>query len=164
MPRTQAFLDAFHASMSWGGLRVFLCSFGAPLIPNPTWTRHLRTVHDFVDHHVDMAIQNIRHETASISSKGKGPEVTFQHESVLLSLMKHTKDREEVRWQILHSMLAMSDTCSTLASNVLFLLSREPSIWKRLRHEIRGLDIDSVTVEVLTQLSLLRSILKEGRY
>ncbi|KAL8784398.1 MAG: hypothetical protein Q9195_009063 [Heterodermia aff. obscurata] len=119
-------------------------------------------MHDFVDYHIEMAIQNIDHEKKSILSEDHDRKIAFEHQSVLSSLIKNTKDRKEVRWQILQSMLAMSDTCSTLASNILFLLSRNPSIWKRLRHEIRGLDFDNVTVEVLTQLPLLRNILKEA--
>ena len=86
-------------------------------------------MNDLVDHHIDLAIQVRNHNrNTPIPRENKCPKVTLEQQSVLLGFMKHTKDREEVRWKILNSVLAMSDTCSTLASSVLFLLSRGPSV------------------------------------
>lgn len=57
--------------------------------------------------------------------------------------------------------MAVQDIISVLISNVVFLLSRNLTIWERLRAEAASVNLASLTAEDTTKLRLTRHILYE---
>ncbi|TGO39180.1 hypothetical protein BHYA_0059g00450 [Botrytis hyacinthi] len=63
--------------------------------------------------------------------------------SLLEGLTKQTDDRVEIRQNVIQGMMAAQGTTYVLISNTLFLLSRNPDIYERLRDEVQYLDLET---------------------
>ncbi|KAF7860542.1 uncharacterized protein EAF02_010776 [Botrytis sinoallii] len=123
------FEKAFDTAQSWMGIRLAFGKFGrsVSLLSNK-WKESCRVVHLFVDHHIAKALEKVY----SLKSE--------DHPSSLLeNLVFRGKNLDEIRSQILQGMLVTQDTTGIVLSNTIFLLSRSPEVWARLRTEICAL-------------------------
>ena len=108
-----------------------------------------QVVHKLIDFHVDRALDKM------------DPHREKDHHSLLENLIAQTRNRVEIRNQIIQGMMAAQDTTSVLVSNAIFSLSRNPKIWERLRYEVASLNPDEITAEDTTKIKLVRNILHE---
>lgn len=106
-------------------------------------------VHQLIEHHVDRALQDIN------QSREK------HHRSLLENLIQQTGDRIEIRNQIIQGMMAAQETTSVLISNTIFLLSRDPNVWERLRAEVPSVSSSPLTPDSVRELKLLHNVLYE---
>lgn len=118
-------------------------------------------MHQFIDHYINIALK--REETKDCQNLNNQPngEIDIRRQSLIEDLAKQTSDVPKIRSQILQGLMAMQDTTSTLVSNTLFLLSRNPGLWHRLRQEVKDLNFQVSTVKALREIVLLQNILKE---
>lgn len=76
-----------------------------------------------------------------------------------------TDNRNELRNQILHVFLAGHESSAITIGNALFQLSRNPSVWEKLRREVieaHGTSISSFTHDNLRKLKHLQNVIKES--
>lgn len=158
-PDARAFLKALHVSQFWAGMRIFFGSTGR-VLSSCIWRVHIQIVHRFIDHYVGMALERDGQQQQS-AWNCRGEVKGDQQRSLVSSLVEQTNDREEIRWQVIQGILGMQDTTSTLISNTLFLLSRNPAIWARLRSESTHLNSNGITATTLNQCTMLQNALKE---
>ena len=155
------FVNALHATQFWIGIRVIFGSV-ASYVFNPLWKIHRRTVYQFLDDHIDAALDR-EYSRAQERSPGTHSSLANQKPRSLLNvLLQQTKDKQEVRHQVLHALLALQNKTSTLLSNTIFLLSRSPDTWKQLRQEMTHLNVNQATPEDLRAVHLLQNIFNEG--
>jgi cytochrome P450 len=132
------------------------------LIPKSLTTTTHKQVHDYIDFFVDKALEKLQEETTTSStSHTPGP----MQKSLLEGLAKQTDDRIEIRQNVIQGMLVAQGTTYVLISNTLFLLSRNPGLYKRLRDEVQHLDLeaDPNLFDVLRQQEFIYNILREGK-
>ncbi len=153
----KAFLQAFQLSLRSCGLRLYLGPFRF-ILPKSASVIQWKVVHDFVDYHVNRSLENTKAEVSSTLDQ----ETTSHHyRSLLDGLAKQTTDRIEIRNQIIQGLMAAQDTTAVLISNTIFLLSRSPAIWARLRAETASVGSQPLTLEDTKSFRLLRNILYE---
>ena len=126
------------------------------LIPKSLKAEAWQKTWQYVDASIDKALteQKQEHPDERKSSASGG-------RSLLQGLAEQTDDRLDIRNQVLQGMLAAQDTTSILLSNTIFLLSRSPKIYERLRQEVLALGPAPVSFDTLGQMKLLGNILKE---
>lgn len=79
----------------------------------------------------------------------------------LYELAKHTASEQELRDQVINTLIAGRDTTASLMSSTLFVLSRRPDIWAKLRDEFAFLSGQPPTFEQIKELKYLRFVLNE---
>ena len=160
VPDTQTFLEALHVSQFWANIRVFFGLMGR-LCSILMWRSSCNIVHRFVDHYISVALQEVPPTQHPTLNKESRSTITQNQRSLIVGLAMNTGDRTEMRWQVIQNLILMQDTTSTLVSNTLFLLSRNPASWASLRTEVLELKFDTLSAPVLTELTFLRNIFKE---
>ncbi|MCJ1310992.1 hypothetical protein MMC25_004662 [Agyrium rufum] len=120
------------------------------LLPKAATRDQWRLVHDFIDFLIEKALQDERDQTND-------------RHSLLHDMIGKTSNTKEIRDQIIQAMTASLDTTALLISNTMFLLSRNPEIWERLRRQTANLDSNQhLTVEDTKKSKLLRYVLLES--
>ena len=142
------FLKAFQLSLRSCGLRLYFGPLSF-LLPKSATSDQWQLVHRLVEYHVDKALQG-------------GPEIKCDHRSLLHGVIQQTTDKLEIRSQMIQGMTASQDTTPLLISNTIFLLSRSPYIWERLRAEFAVVGSDPLTLDDTRKLPLLRNVLYES--
>ncbi|KAF5876769.1 putative cytochrome p450 alkane protein [Botrytis fragariae] len=147
------FEKAFDAAQTWMGIRLAFGKFGrsVSLLSNK-WKESCRIVHSFVDHHIVKALEKPDNSTLE------------EYASTLLeNLVLRGKNLDEIRSQILQGMLVTQDTTGIVLSNTIFLLSRSPKIWARLRDDIAALGpVEVWSATDLKNLKLVQNCIKES--
>lgn len=120
-----------------------------------------KIVHEFIDYYIDRALNDTTEKVTSESNEEVKQTTSYQHRSLLDRLARQTSDRIEIRNQIIQGMMAAQDTTAVLISKTIFLLSRNPAIWERLRAETASVGPQPLTLEDIKSFKLLRNILYE---
>lgn len=143
------FLDAFQLSLRACGMRMFLGIF-KNLIPSSVTMKNWQVVHKVVDYHVHRVLDG-----AHLPKEDSN--------SLLGELARQTESRMELRNHAIQGIMASQDTTAMLVSNTLFLLSRNPTIWDRLRSEVSSASSTVLRLEDMKRFKLLHNILNEGK-
>ncbi|TGO20852.1 hypothetical protein BPAE_0261g00090 [Botrytis paeoniae] len=138
------FIKAFNASMIGMALSFMIGSFKFLIPKSLTTVAHKQ--------------KKTRDETVI-----KGYSHLSIQKSLLEGLAKQTDDRIEIRKNIIQGMMAAQGTTYVLISNTLFLLSRNPDLYERLRDEVQHLDLgaSSQLFDLLRDHVFLQNILRE---
>lgn len=131
------FIKAFNASMIGMGFSFMIGPFKFPVPKSLTTVAH-KQAYDYVDVFVNKALGTTREETTMRTN----PHLPMQ-KSLLEGLAKQTDDRIEIRQNIIQGMMAAQGNTYVLISNTLFLLSRNPELYQRLRDEVEYLDLEA---------------------
>ncbi|KAM0157190.1 hypothetical protein ACHAPG_004872 [Botrytis cinerea] len=131
------FINVFNASMIGMGFSFMIGSFKFPVPKSLTTVAH-KQVYDYIDVFVNKALGKTREETTMKTN----PHLPMQ-KSLLEGLAKQTDGRIEIRQNIIQGMMAAQGTTYVLISNTLFLLSRNPELYQRLRDEVEYLDLEA---------------------
>lgn len=150
---SKTFLDEFHNAQRGGSFRVFLGKLRV-LLPRKNWDASCAAVHGYVNYLIDQAQ---RYESKNTSS-------STHHQSLLYDLVQQTENKEKIRNHVIQGMLAAQDTTSLVTANAIFLLSRNPAIWSRVREEAQSLAETEITFDGLRSSKLLQNILYESKY
>ncbi|KAF1944243.1 cytochrome P450 [Clathrospora elynae] len=124
------------------------------LLPDRKRKRCVKVINDFSD-------KVIEEELASSGDQADGKDTRYLF---LHQLVQATQDRTVIRSELLNILAAGRDTTAALLSNLVWELSRQPTILSRLREEIASIIGDAVpTYEHLKALKYLRAILNESQ-
>ena len=132
----------------------------ADWVPQPAAYRSVRVVHNYMNSHVERAIQ--QHQDGK-QQEEEGTEQTGRY-IFMNELAKQTDDRLVLRDQLGGIFFAGRDTTAALLSNLFFVLSREPMAWKRLREDVNSLGGRRPTLDELKQLKYVGYCLNESAY
>jgi len=117
-------------------------------------------VHDFVDYYVDKGIAT-RDQQQQPGDAKSSEEKSADRYIFIDELVRQTNDRKRIRSELLNILLAGRDTTASLLTNVWWLLSKNPTVWKQLQTEVASLDGAHPTFEQLKELKYLRALLNE---
>ncbi|TVY52344.1 Cytochrome P450 monooxygenase fsdH [Lachnellula cervina] len=154
------FQDAFDTAQFWMGIRLAFGMIGRAF-PARKFKQSCQIVHSFVDHYVCLALREMSDEI--LNNQEHNMTDTIQTKASLIqSLGIQGRNRIEIRSEIIQGMLVTQDTRGIVLSNTIFLLSRTPVIWERLRKEVATLGpYKEWNAPALKNLKLLHNILKE---
>lgn len=130
------------------------------LIPQAQFRKDRTVVREFVDHYIKKALST----HSSDENKGADSGKSHGRYQFLQELSKQSADHEALRGGTLHLLLAGRDSTASLLSNMWFMLSRHPHVWKRLQDEIATLKGMKPTYERLKQLQYLRHCINECKF
>ncbi|OHF04154.1 cytochrome P450 [Colletotrichum orchidophilum] len=116
-----SFASAFHEAQMYIIMRVRLQGLYF-LAPSGVGKKSIDYIRRYVDHYVQLALKRAKPSADKFS--------------LLDTLVEHTRDRGELRDQILGLLLAGRDTTASLLSWVLMMLARHPAVLERLRAEV----------------------------
>lgn len=128
------------------------------LYRDPVWFESVRTVHAFVEKHIDNALGTGRLRQIS----GQSEPVQNRRYILLNEMVKQTQDRLDIRSQILAVFMPSRDTTAFLVSNVFHVLARKPEIWAKLRKEIFSFESQPLTFELLKSMKYLQWVINES--
>ncbi|TVY81374.1 Cytochrome P450 monooxygenase lepH [Lachnellula suecica] len=159
----ERFQKAFNASQFWMGLRLAFGGIGRMAsVFSKNWKESISTVHSFVDFYVTLSVAELSQKESDII-EGKRPAQQPTESSLVSSLIAQRVPRDGIRSQVIQGMLVTQDTTGIVLSNTIFLLSRAPLIWKRLREEIAALGpFENWTAIDLKRSKLLQNIIQES--
>lgn len=130
------------------------------LYRDPAWFDSIRTVHKFIENHIDNAL-----EAERIRKQSGQSEKAEHHRYILLNeMVKQMQDKLDLRSQILAVFMPSRDTTAFLVSNVVHALARKPDSWSKLREEVLSLGSQSLTFEVLKSMKYLQWVINESIY
>ncbi|KAI0478575.1 cytochrome P450 [Xylariaceae sp. FL0804] len=138
------FLKAFHNALFYSMVRVVLGPVWN-LLPQSRYRDVCAKAHSFIGHFINQA-----HEDENV----------LAGRSLIQALSLQTQDPVFIKSQVIQAMIAAQDTTSELLTNALFLLSRHPKYWERLRAEFVGME-DNLSVENLLSSKLTENIINE---
>jgi cytochrome P450 len=168
------FLDAFRYSLRGMGARLSLGKLMF-LYHDRKWTESIKTAHTFVDRYVDKAMEFRQNylTTQSLESvlieEGKMDEISQnpgkaeigERHVLLYEMAKETGNREHLRSQILHVLLAGHGSSAITVGNAIFHLCRNPTMWDKLREEVLSVRTGAFTSDGLKNMHYLQYIIKE---
>ena len=76
-------------------------------------------------------------------------------------LAQKTKDRVDIRNQLLNIFMPAHDATAVALTNVFFNLARHPAVWAKLGKDVLGLGSSELTVETLKSIQHLQNIINE---
>ncbi|PQE32279.1 cytochrome P450 alkane hydroxylase protein [Rutstroemia sp. NJR-2017a WRK4] len=160
--KATTFIQAFNSSIIGMGLSLMLGPFKFLLPKSLTTTAH-KQVHGYIDLFVDKSLEKLQEETTTGTTSSSHTPDPVQ-KSLLEGLSEQTNDRIEIRQNVIQGMLAAQGTTYVLIRNTLFLLSRNPGLYKRLRDEVQHLDFeaDANLFDVLRDQEFIHNILREA--
>lgn len=115
-----------------------------------------KIVNSFVDKYVAKALADRSQSKTDRATTENGRYVFIDE------LVRQTSDAILIRSELLNILLAGRDTTASLLTNVWFVLSQRPDIWKRLQAEILLLNGTLPTFEQLKNMKYLKAILNES--
>jgi cytochrome P450 len=117
------------------------------LFPMTKFKQACAKVHDFVEFHIQQAVQTSAEKNKS--------------QAVMKSLLAQTGDRTLVRNMAVQGIIGAQDTTSVLTSNTIHLLARHPALWKELRAEVLRHGEKLYTFDALRSNEFLQNMLSE---
>ncbi|UNI23334.1 hypothetical protein JDV02_009162 [Purpureocillium takamizusanense] len=93
--------------------------------------RDTEFVQDFVDHYVEKGLSRY----SQLKNGNRDVEDT-QRPVVLEGLVRQTDDRVRIRSELLNILLAGRDTTASLLTNIWFILSKRPDLWRKLQEDV----------------------------
>ena len=155
----ELFIRSFDYVMGGLGNRVRLGRLRF-LYRDPVWFESIRIVHEFVENHIEHALEAERVRKQSGQSEEAG-----HHRYILLNeMVKETQDKLDLRSQILAIFMPSRDTTAFLVSNAIHALARTPDSWAKLRKEVLSPGWRLLTFEVLKSMKCLQWVINESRY
>ena len=154
------FAEAFH-DLQAGCQERWRRGKLANILPHAHFYRSLRKVHDFVNAHVQSAMEYHKvgmEQPTSITDTEKTERYILLHE-----LGKLTDDAILLRDELTTIFLAGRDSTASLLCNVFFILARRPDAWKLIQGEIDILKGQRPTFEQLSQMDYIKFCIYEGR-
>ena len=150
----KSFLEAYNYGQQGVGRRVQLGRW-ATLKVDRRFQRSCTIAHDFVDAYIRKALL-----AAQFCEKQDSSSARYV---LVRELVKETKDRKEIRNQLLNVFLPAHDATGVALTNVFFHLARHPGVYLKLRREIVAMEDQDVkwTFERIKSLKYLQYVIQE---
>nr|P16141.4 RecName: Full=Cytochrome P450 52A4; AltName: Full=Alkane-inducible P450-ALK3-A; AltName: Full=CYPLIIA4; AltName: Full=Cytochrome P450-CM2 [Candida maltosa]CAA39367.1 n-alkane inducible cytochrome P-450 [Candida maltosa] len=153
----EEFADAFNYSQTYNAYRFLLQQFYW-ILNGSKFNKSIKTVHKFADFYVQKALSL----TEADLEKQEG--YVFLYE-----LAKQTRDPKVLRDQLLNILVAGRDTTAGLLSFLFFELSRNPTVFEKLKEEIHNrfgakedARVEEITFESLKLCEYLKACVNEA--
>ncbi len=144
-----AFLEAYNYGQAGVGKRMQLPQWNFLTRDRRFW-RSCAIAREFVENYVEKAL------SSQESADNKSDRLILAHE-----FAKRTKDRDDIRNQLLNVFLPAHDATSVALTNIFFNLARNPEIYAKLREEILAAGDAEWTFERLKNLKYLQNVMNE---
>ena len=151
----RSFLEAFNYGQQGVGRRLHLPKWNF-LTYDKKFKESCEIAREFVDGYISKAL--VFNEGSKVEKSSKPERYVLTHE-----LLKETKNREDVRNQLLNVFLPAHDATGVALTNVFFNLARNPATYAKLRREILNAEGDQTdwTFERLKSLRYLQYVVNE---
>lgn len=147
----QSFLEAFNFCQMTVGKRLKL-SFWWKLMPDRRFRECCLKAKRFAGRFADEALSRAKKKL--VKTEGRYTLVD--------ELAKETNDSTVIRNQLLNVFLPAHDASAVTLTNVFFHLARNPTVWKKLKDEVRRETSScGVTFESLKSIKYLQQVLNE---
>lgn len=156
---TSGVLKAIHDSQSGCEFRWLVGSLSS-IIPQPAFFRNVGIVHEFIQRHVDKALE---YRKTLAAPPVLNLEEVSTRQVFLEQLAERTQDRKVLQDELLTLYFAGSDAVSALLMNMVFAISKHPNIWQRLREEVRPLNGQAPTTQQLKKLRYVNNCVSESK-
>ena len=145
----KAFLAAYNHGQAGVGKRMQLPQWNFLTRDKRFW-RSCAVAREFVDKYVEKALS-------------VGGDVEKKADRLVLAqeLAKQSRNRDNIRNQLLNVFLPAHDATSVALTNVFFNLARNPGVYAKLRQEILALNDAGLTFERLKSLKYLQNVMNE---
>lgn len=147
------FLDAYFYAQRGTAIRLMLGPKLRFLHRDPKWWSDCDIVNEFLDKHVDAALER--------RSKENGKVAEESHLRLIDEMAKVTQDRLTLRFQMQNVFTPAHDGAAITLSNAFFHLSRNPEAWAKLRAEILPTKDRDITYELLKTYRYLKNVVRE---
>lgn len=117
------------------------------LFPMSNFKRSCTQVHNFVEFHIQQALNKTTEKNKS--------QVAVE------TVLAQTDDRTLVRNMLVQGIIGAQDTTSVLTSNTIHLLARHPALWKELRGEVLKHGDEMFTFDTLRSNDVIQNMLSE---
>jgi len=94
--------------------------------------------------------------------RGQNPRPDSKSGILLYNMAEQTGDAFYLKNRILQALMAAQETTANLLGNVFFLLSRNESVFRKLRAEVLSVG-DRLTAKELTAMKYLKNDINEGK-
>ena len=151
------FLDNFNEALIGAGKRANIGNGKLGFLfkrEDKEWLAHCTRLHDFVDRHVQRALN--KDVPNDPSNQGK------THYILLDEMIKQTQDPITLRFELLNVFFPARETTAIALSNTLFHLARNPSVWAQLREKALPLKDKPLSFEDVRSIPLFKYALLEG--
>lgn len=149
------FLDAYFYAQRGSAVRLMLGPKLRFLHRDPKWWKDCDTVNNFLDKLVDNAVE--RRENSKTTVPDDGEETL----PLIDEMVKATKDRLTLRFQMQNVFTPAHDGAAITLSNAFFHLSRNPKAWEKLRAEILPTKDLTITYDLLKTYRYLKNVIRE---
>lgn len=128
---------------------------------DPKFWASCKTVHDFAARYVDKALElGLKEKEALRGTTSPNPAKPSRY--VLLNEMAKDSDNPlMLRDEIITILVAARDTTSASISFALYLLSRHPDVWDKLRVDALDHFSTPLTYDAIENMTYLKSVVKE---
>ena len=117
-------------------------------------------MHSFIDRYVVRAVNDSSREQEDMS---KPMDQQQKHYILLNEMAKVTKDKVDLRYQILNVFLAGHESTAIALSSIFFHLARNPTAWQKIRSEVTATGTTPLTFELLKSMQYLRYVISESK-
>jgi cytochrome P450 len=154
IPSGSEFAHAYETAQEYRAFR-FLCGPFGKIGWQPKVERNAIAIcRTFIESFADDAIRYRKKLDAGLADEKKG--YTFLNE-----LAKETKDRIQLRDEVMNVLTAGRDTTASMLSNLFHHLAKRPEIWAKLRTEVATLNGALPSFEQLKGMTYLQYCIKE---
>ena len=153
------FLDNFNEALIGAGKRANIGNGKLGFLfkrEDKEWLAHCTRLHDFVDSHVQRALNDAKDRSKESSNQEK------THYILLDEMIKQTQDPTTLRFELLNVFFPARETTAIALSNTLFHLARNPSVWAQLREKALPLKDKPLSFEDVRSIPLFKYALLEG--
>ena len=143
----------------WAMFRDWNLGVLGRMLPDRTYTRARQHIFKTVDKYVHAALESNAKAVLNDGSATSGD----QHKRYILlnELVERAKDPIVLRDESTAALLGGTETTASLLSNLLYLLSRRPEVWKQLRAEALGLGDKALNREHMKEAVYLSYCISE---
>ncbi|CCD48984.1 hypothetical protein ACHAPF_000710 [Botrytis cinerea] len=153
---TEDFISIFDKSLVGLHTRMFLGRLVFIRGRDTLLRKDISYVHAFIDRYVTMAIERQRLLEENVK------EVSPANYVYLDKLVKETKDKTELRNQMLNIFLPARDSTSSATGFIFFHLARHPDVWMKLREEVIRIGDAPITFDLLKSMKYLKFVVNES--
>lgn len=128
------------------------------ILPQSTFKENVRITHQWIQQYVDAAIERRVSTLSKPSGAGSPTRVLF-----IDQLSQRTQERKALQDELTTLYFAGTDAPAATLVNLLFMLSKKPDVWHRLREQVEPLQGKPPNLEQLKKLRYVGDCVRESK-
>jgi len=154
---TMRFLRSFDIFMRGLATRMMLGKLKFIRGRDTEWKQAVKEVHAYIDGHVSRVLKG------GPATQEENDQHLEKRYILLDEMTKQTQDPIALRYQLLHMFIPAHNAPGIAVSNILFHLARRGDCWDKLRAEVRGVQGQPLTFELLKSMKYSRYAINESQ-